>query len=389
MFTNIQTGIMNSRYFLFIILFFIFSIFQVSCFTIKNPGTISTQKLKKAIIKKNVTGKIDINAKCTSGNKVEISWKTDLPDRIRKINIYRSSTNLGDITLDNITYPITVFDINPDPDMNSFTDNRTAHNTKYYYMLSVQTEDGRIYHSSPASCKTANKSIPRLKSPHILIDKVNYFLEIVDGGKGIKRYPVALGRNPLKRKLHQDNQTTPEGIFRITNFQLNVPQFHKAYDINYPTDIDKFRYRFAIANGLIKKRDRIYPDIGGEIQIHSGPGIEFNWTYGCATMRKSDIDELFSIKKIGCGSKVIIVGRDIAREDLKVIYRKRSNNEIKEIQKKLKKAGFDPGVIDGVPGNQTRKALGHFQLKMNLPLTCQLDSRTVRELEEIQVLDNQ
>ncbi|MCD4786446.1 MAG: peptidoglycan-binding protein [Candidatus Eremiobacteraeota bacterium] len=389
MFADTHTKKMNPRYFLFIILFFVFSIFQVSCFTIKNPATFSAQKLKEAVIKKNVTGKIDINAKYLPGNKIEISWKTDLPDRIRKISIYRSSTNLGDITLDKITYPITIFDINPDPDINSFTDNRTAHNTKYFYMLSVQTESGRIYHSSVVSCKTANKSIPPLKSPHILIDKVNYFLEIVDVGKEIKRYPMALGRNPLKRKLNQDNQTTPEGIFRITNLQSNVPQFYKAYDLNYPTDIDKFRYRFALANGIIKKRNGVHPGIGGEIQIHSGPNIEFNWTFGCATIRKADIDELFSIRKIGSGTKVIIVGRNIDREDLKVIYKKRSNKEIKEVQKKLKKAGFDPGVIDGVPGNRTRDALGRFQLKMNLPLTCQLDSRTAKEIEKIQISDTQ
>jgi len=378
------SGKSYSLYCLLLIVLTSFLFLQVSCFRKGNPGRLFAQKTKKDISKRKTTDKIELNAKYLPGNMVMIGWKTDLPEETRKIKIYRSSTNLDEITLNNIIYPITTIEIQPHT--SSFTDKMVAHNTKYYYMLLVQTEDGKDYYSPVVSCVTDNKSVPPLKSPYILIDKVNYFLEIVDGGKGIKRYPVSLGRNPLKRKLHQDNKTTPEGIFKIINLQPNA-QFYKAYDLNYPTDIDKFRYRFALANGLIKKRGGVYPGIGGELQIHSGPGIEFNWTFGCIAIKKADIDELFSIKKIRCGTRVIIVGREITREDLKVIYTKRSNNEIEGIQRKLKKAGFDPGVIDGVYGNQTRNALGRFQVKMNIPLTCQLDSRTLKELEKIKISD--
>ena len=94
----------------------------------------------------------------------------------------------------------------------------------------------------------------RLQHPSLFVDKVNYTLEVVDGDSVVKTYPIDLGRDPVKRKLHQDNATTPEGIYRITNLRP-VSTFHKTYDLSYPNDVDRQRYRLLCPRGR--------PDIGG------------------------------------------------------------------------------------------------------------------------------
>ena len=69
-------------------------------------------------------------------------------------------------------------------------------------------------------------------------------------------------------------------------------QWHKTFDINYPTAVDKARLRL-LAQGQ---------DIGDEIQIHGG-GIDDNWTWGCIGMRNAD-------------TVVWIVGKQLTYEDL-------------------------------------------------------------------------
>jgi len=50
--------------------------------------------------------------------------------------------------------------------------------------------------------------------------------------------------------------------------------------------------------------------------------------------------------------------------------------QVKEAQKQLKEAGFDPGPIDGRLGEQTHQAIREFQKDSGLPQTGQLDEPT-------------
>lgn len=307
-----------------------------------------------------------------------------MPGDIKSLEIYRSSTDLGEISLDPVSYPISRFEIPDKSAKGTFIDQYPAHNCKYYYVLRVVMADSGEYFSSPAECSIPDRAVSTVSNPQLHIDKTRYILELIDGGKVIKRYPVALGRNPFTRKLNQDNSSTPEGIFRIVNLQPNAT-FYKAYDLDYPTPVDRFRYDFAVENNLIKPRDGFTPGIGGEIQIHSGPHIDWNWTFGCIATRKADIDQLFSLENLCSGVRVVITGGEITPEDLASIKKIRSTKEIKEIQKKLQKAGCKPGNADGSLGKQTSYALGRFQMKNDLPVTCQLDERTVGKLKEIEL----
>ena len=61
---------------------------------------------------------------------------------------------------------------------------------------------------------------------------------------------------------------------------------------------------------------------------------------------------------------------------------KTGREEVKKIQKALKRAGYDPGPIDGKIGPLTRNALQEFQKENGLPVTGKADASTMKLLQE-------
>jgi len=210
----------------------------------------------------------------------------------------------------------------------------------------------------------------RLQHPNLLVDKVNRTLDVRDGDSLVRRYRIDLGRDPLTRKLHQDKATTPEGSYHITAIRPHST-FYKAFDLSYPNEADRARYRLLCPRGG--------PGIGGAIQIHGG-GCGSDWTYGCMALRDEDIDELFEHPEIGKNTKVVIVGSEITPRDITAIERRRTRVELADIQRRLARAGFRARGESGVLGARTRSALGRFQRARGLPITCDLDTRTLAAL---------
>ena len=231
----------------------------------------------------------------SDGENILLSWSHHQGHQLR---LYRSTQPFLREDLKDPTFPIACLGR---IEGTAFLDNRVAPGTSYYY--AGETDDGWWYQANPAS-------VPPEKLPEavpdawILIDKQQYCLEVHSHGEMLKRYPVAFGCGSQKRKLRQDRATTPEGRYQISGRQPKA-QWYKAYDINYPTAVDKARLKL-LAPGQ---------DIGGEIQIHGG-GIDDNWTWGCIGMRNSDIDELFRHPEIGRDTVVWIVGKELTFEDL-------------------------------------------------------------------------
>jgi hypothetical protein len=218
---------------------------------------------------------------------------------------------------------------------------------------------------------THDTAFGRLEHPSLFVDKVKRTLDVLDGDSLVKRYPIDLGRDPVKRKLNQDNATTPEGIYRIVGLRP-TSTFHKAFDLSYPNDVDRQRYRLLCP--------RSGPGIGGAIQIHGG-GCGSDWTWGCIALRDEDIDELFRHPEIGVNTKVVIVGSELTRADIAAIERLRTPAELMDVQRRLARAGFRTRGESGLLGPRTRNALGRFQKARGLPVTCDLDSRTLAALE--------
>lgn len=185
------------------------------------------------------------------------------------------------------------------PANGSWVDRDVADGTRYIYRF----DDG-----STAEAETPAVRLPGLTRPELRVDKATYVLAVVDAGKVVKRYPVALGRSPKTRKTCFDNASTPEGVYHITGRQPRAT-YHRAYDLSYPNAADQARWRAA------KAVDPGYPPIGGEIQIH-GRGIHANWTYGCIALRDADIDELFARPAIAAGTTVRIWGGALKASDV-------------------------------------------------------------------------
>lgn len=262
---------------------------------------------------------VEVFCSLTNNGNILIGWNIKNIKDYRKVLLLRSSTDLKYVVTNNNDYPVTTFNLNAIKDM--FIDKLTADNVTYSYRIILVKEDGEYTTSEIVSIFKPNIKLPKvIQKPKLFIDKINYFLELKTNVKVLKRYPIALGHDPKKRKLHQDWQSTPEGFYKIINKQPKAT-FYKAYDINYPNKIDRIRYNIAKSKKLISKVDGKIPSIGGEIQIHGG-GIDSNWTAGCMAMRNKDIDELFGHREIRVGTSVIIVGSELNRNDLISIMKK-------------------------------------------------------------------
>lgn len=238
--------------------------------------------------------------------------------------------------------------------------------------------DGRTLHYvavstngdyAAATISTPKVKLGRVQRPRLVMDKLHYTLSVLDGDTTVKTYAAGLGSDPRKRKICQDNMTTPEGLYTIYNLQPEAT-FFKAYDLDYPNMIDRLRYQIGQETGLVPS-DR---GIGGEIQIH-GRGSLGNWTFGCISLDDDDIAELFEHPDLGVGMELFICGTEIKLEDRPWLVAP-PPEKVRTVQLALQRSGYYQGTADGLLGSQTQEALGRYQVAKKLPLTCQLDSAT-------------
>ena len=258
-------------------------------------------------------------------------------------------------------------------------DDALAHGIQYHYWLEVERNDGTMDYQK-TDLDVPNRALPaELNDLTILIDKTHYFLEVRDHAEMVKRYPVALGADPVNRKLYQDSSCTPEGVYRVTQLQHEAA-YYRAIDIDYPNSRDRLRFAVGQQLGLIPAGRRI----GGQIQIHGDilkeVAVYANWTYGCIAMRNDDIDELFSRPELARGVYVFIVGKSLSYEDLESVLSPWTREEILQFQETLARLSINPVGSGGTQDNGLLRALGVYQKLRGLPFTCELDARTVKSL---------
>ena len=128
----------------------------------------------------------------------------------------------------------------------------------------------------------------------IVVEKAERKLSILRGGKVLKIYRVALGRNPIGAKEQEGDMKTPEGVYKIDNRNPNS-DYHLALHISYPSDEDTAR---ASDRGV---------NAGFDIEIHGLPNghqsADFHpatdWTAGCIAVTNEEMDELWRITPDG------------------------------------------------------------------------------------------
>lgn len=135
----------------------------------------------------------------------------------------------------------------------------------------------------------------------MVVDKSNYELYVYDAHGWYATYPVVFGNKNLDDKRMEGDKNTPEGEYRIVNKRVH-DKWSRYMGLNYPTpaDLEKFQQR--------KRRGEVPAGAtpGGGIGIHgTWPHEDFvvdrfnNWTNGCISLKRSDVEELYGYIQLG------------------------------------------------------------------------------------------
>jgi murein L,D-transpeptidase YafK len=169
----------------------------------------------------------------------------------------------------------------------------------------------------------SEKGILELQNVRLFVDKKNYRIELYSNNILIKSYKSVFGKNSNLIKSSADDNVTPIGEYVICSIDT-ASKYHTFLRLNYPNgrdaaealkqgyiDADEFN-----AITLAEKQDACPPKetkLGSEIGIH-GIGtynyifknlpFSFNWTNGSIAVSNENIDELYSVVKIGTPVKI-------------------------------------------------------------------------------------
>lgn len=170
----------------------------------------------------------------------------------------------------------------------------------------------------------SDKGIKELKDVRLVIDRKNYKIGLYAEGHLIKDYKAVFGKNNSLIKTSADDNVTPIGEYKICTID-STSKYHKFLHLDYPNEHDAAE---ALARGYINhdefasimisiKHSECPPKetrLGSVIGIH-GIGtyniifknlpFSFNWTNGSVAVSDEDIDELYSVVKIGTQVKII------------------------------------------------------------------------------------
>ena len=136
--------------------------------------------------------------------------------------------------------------------------------------------------------------LPALASANadrLVVKKSARELLLFAGDEVLRRYEIALGRNPVGHKERRGDNRTPEGKY-LLDWRNPHSRFYRSIHISYPNENDRRR---AAAMGV---------DPGGSIMIHGVPDryrddqefiISLDWTEGCIAVTNKDMEEIWAL----------------------------------------------------------------------------------------------
>ena len=124
----------------------------------------------------------------------------------------------------------------------------------------------------------------------LVVYKAERRMHLVSGPTALKTYKIALGGDPVGPKQFEGDGKTPEGLYFI-NRQNPNSAYHLSLGISYPNEKDT-----EAAEAAGKKP-------GGDIFIHGrarkNRGRGKDWTAGCIAVKDREIEEIYSMVRIG------------------------------------------------------------------------------------------
>jgi len=136
---------------------------------------------------------------------------------------------------------------------------------------------------------SAQSSPDPLHADRVVVLKKERALQLVNQGRVIKTYKVALCGDPVGAKTQQGDHKTPEGIYVLDSRNAHS-QFYRSIHISYPNATDRAAAR----------RKDVSP--GGDVFVHGLPngygwvGASHrlkDWTDGCVAVTNQEIDEIW------------------------------------------------------------------------------------------------
>jgi len=129
----------------------------------------------------------------------------------------------------------------------------------------------------------------------IVIIKSEHKMTLLNQGKPIHEYQVALSTVPVGAKERNGDHKVPEGDYRI-DYKNPASQFHLALHVSYPNSADRERAK------------KLGVDPGGEIEIHGlakqyawlgSMHRKYDWTNGCVAVSNAEIEEIYPLVPVG------------------------------------------------------------------------------------------
>lgn len=163
--------------------------------------------------------------------------------------------------------------------------------------LVVRGAGGAVLALSLAACATQQSTMTAPQhADRVVVEKSKRSMHLMQNGKVLKSYRVALGQDPVGHKLQQGDSRTPEGVYTV-DFRRTVSRFNLALRIDYPSRRDR---QVAAARGV---------NPGGEIYIHGQPTGGVNparlaqtgpdWTDGCVAVTNPEMQQIFALVRDG------------------------------------------------------------------------------------------
>jgi murein L,D-transpeptidase YafK len=141
-------------------------------------------------------------------------------------------------------------------------------------------------------CLAIGQALPgSARADRVIVMKKERTLALMNHGKVLKTYKVALGGDPIGAKARQGDHKTPEGVYRLDRRNAQS-QFYKSIHISYPDAKD------------IAEARKMGVSPGGDVYVHGLPnGYRWvgashrlkDWTDGCVAVTDEEIDEIWKV----------------------------------------------------------------------------------------------
>ncbi len=152
-----------------------------------------------------------------------------------------------------------------------------------------------------STSKPKNPIPPSIVIDRVFVDKSDRVLKLMNDGKVIRSYRIALGGSPSGHKQQEGDQRTPVGVYTL-DYKNENSIAHRSIHISYPNDEDKARAQSLGVNP------------GGDIMIHgqmNGFGHlgwlnqRRDWTDGCIAVTNDEMDTIMAAVKVGTMIEIV------------------------------------------------------------------------------------